>query len=762
MRPLCGKVTLVVLVTVALVAAPAPAESLELRLVVADAGPVSVPVVVEVTAPGGEVLERLEARAPGRVTIASATPAGARLAVTAPKWWSRPLELHDARRDGELVIALWHAADLSGRVAVPEPSSRPVSIGLRMASASPSASGPRGREATILQPTTLVCPIADDGSFRCAVPALSAADLRLRATGFASRFFWGVDLRNERARDLGLVMLRPGASVVGRVELPARASFDDVILVLDAARRSPLAGAPAETLERVEARPDSRGFFAFEGLSAGAYRLLARHPDLAPQTVEPVRVVEGAQTELTDVIVLAHAEPLQLAIEPAFDADSGDWTVRLFRRNGQIGRGTEPVAEATATAGLLRFDGLAPGGYEAEVLDSGGHHRATQPVEHRPGGGIVTVTVETIRLAGTLRLGDEPLLARLTFRGAPLQVRMESDVEGRFEGVLPRGGEWDVEVEAFAPAVRWRRRDVQVIAKGDEATLDLVLPDGRVEGVVVDEEGRAYPEARVTLDQPLTGREVGVSSDHEGRFVFYGLAEGTYEVQATAGDQLGSTPERVEARRDTTPEVRLVLRPRLRLEGRVLDTAGNVLPGVWVQSEPFLASGAVDGANADGTATDAVGRFRFDLSPGTARVHLAVMAPGFALRQVLLEPGEAGDLVVGSEGGTLVVEVPPAVAWLDPSQPRPFLLDASGNALPVGPLISWSNLNGVAVDAASGLITIPLLEPGTYRVCWMTAADVAFRGSSGSGCQGGELPAGGVLRVSLAPPAAPATARGPA
>jgi hypothetical protein len=739
--------------------AAAPVESLELRLAVAAAEPASVPVVVEVTGAEDEVLERLETRAPGRVALSSVPPAGARLTVAAPGWWARPQELLGSPSGSELNVTLWPATEVRGRVRVPEQSPHPVSIGLRVASAAAQPVAPR--EAAKLEATTLVCPVADDGSFRCAAPALPLADLRVRVPGFASRFFWGVDLREEPARDLGLMRLRPGASVVGRVELPPRTSFDDVTLVLDAARRSPFGAAPAETLERLEAHPDPRGFFAFEGLSAGAYRLVARHPDLAPQFVEPVRVVEGAQTELTEVIVLAHGEPLRLAIEPAFDADAGDWIVRIFARSGQIGRGTDPVAEENTTGGFLEVAGLAPGEYEAEVLDSGRQHRATTMVEHRPGGGIVTLTVETVRVTGTVRLGDEPLLARLTFRGTPVQVRMESDLDGRFVGVLPRDGEWDVEVEAFAPPVRWRRRDVRVVAQGGEAALALDLPDERVEGVVVDEKGTPHPDARVSLDQPLTGREVGVLSDAEGRFVFYGLTEGTYEVQARAAEELGSAPERVEVRRDTTPELRLVLRRRLQLVGRVLDAAGNVLPGVWVQSEPFLATGAVDGANAEGTSTDAVGRFRFDLAPGTARVHLAVMAPGFALRQMLLEPGDAGDLVVRPEGGTLLVEVPPDIAWLDPSEPRPFLLDARGNALPIGPLISWSNLNGVAVDAASGLITIPLLEPGTYRVCWMTAADVAFRGASGSGCQGGDLQAGGALRVRLAPADA-ATARGPA
>jgi hypothetical protein len=72
-------------------------------------------------------------------------------------------------------------------------------------------------------PTTHVvqCAVTGDSRFRCAIPA-RPVDLRIRAAGFSSAYFWNLTLEPDKPRDLGTVALVPGASILAWVvvELP--------------------------------------------------------------------------------------------------------------------------------------------------------------------------------------------------------------------------------------------------------------------------------------------------------------------------------------------------------------------------------------------------------------------------------------------------------------------------------------------------------------------------------------------------------------
>ncbi|MBM3986030.1 MAG: hypothetical protein FJ296_10145, partial [Planctomycetes bacterium] len=134
---------------------------------------------------------------------------------------------------------------------------------------------------------------------------------------------------------------------------------------------------------------------------------------------------------------------------------------------------------------------------------------------------------------------------------------------------------------------------------GEARELELLLlPAGRVAGVVVLPDGSPVADARVFLrptsfslksislgDEESFGQDARTGDD--GRFAFANVRDGSYEAALAAGRfrivraaGLKVTPGAV------IDDVRLVAEPGLTIGGRVLDTAGQPLEGVSVRGSP--------------------------------------------------------------------------------------------------------------------------------------------------------------------------------
>lgn len=715
---------------------------------------VPVEVIVEVQAAEGDGAgERLVLRAPGSVELPLPGSGPWTVRALAPGTWSTPLAI-DSPPAAALTLDLWPETRLLARLQVGQGDTRPTAVSLRLQNAGTGAPRELG-EATVL------CPLDSEGRLDCRLPRLAGLDLRLRAPGFASRFFWDVDLSGGDSHDLGLVPLRAGASVVGRVAVPGGYALGEVV-----ARLEPVAGAPGAPDGRVArqaevtARPDERGFFALEGLPAGSYRLRVVHPDLAPYELSPVGVIAGGQSEVAERIELVEPVAFRLLLDPLFDPYGRDWRVQLYHRSGGETGSRVENGDLEAAAGYVEA-GVAPGSYEVRVLDSQAVRVATEEVVLAAGDGPHPLEIRPILVEGLVTLGDEPLLAGVTFRG-PATYEMHSDVEGRFSGYLPQAGDWDVAVEAIEPPVRRRSRSIPVVPEegGGPATVHLRLPDTAVRGAVVDDRGSPVADAVVTVTDPLhSTREVSASTDREGRFEIWGLDEGVVQAQAehrpAQGEGASSEPARVELRDGVPPsDLRLVLRPHARLFGRVVAADGNPVPNAWLEAHPFSASGVLDALFAQPRQTDVGGRFELSLPQGIAVVHLVALAPGHPLTQRALGLGDAGDVVLGATGGSLVVALPRRVGdipWNDPSQPRPGLVRGPSK-LPLALLSRWAAANGTQWQPDDQQVVVPMLEPGGYRVCWFGTADWLLLAAAGGDCVTAEVPGGGTAHTALPEP----------
>lgn len=736
-------------------------ETFEVQLGVPGAASTEIPVVLKVSSGQAEDVRQVKAVAPGSVAVVPPGRPPWTIQAEAPGFWSAPA-LVEPPVASPVEIVLLPARQLVAQLEVPRGEELPGSITIRIAEVPPKGAAPALGEAM------LECPIDAEGRLSCAVPALPDIDLRLRTHGFASRFFWGLDLSRTSADrepvSLGRIRLRPGGSIIGTVEVPGGVDLGAVAIKLQPTVGSPFAPKAEAAQRRLsgETKVDERGFFSLEGLGPGLYDLRVDHPELAPHEMEQVKVVEGAQTQIRDPIVLAHPRSLKVVVTPAFDPYEQDWKLRILRVQGAAG-GRQLSAEGLASAGFFEAEGLPSSELELEVFDSKGLRVASERVDGSASGGLVEIAVFPIWLEGAVMLGDEPIVARLTFRGpnepdrrGPSRTTMETDADGRFAGYLSDEGSWDVAVEATAPPVQWRSAKVPIEAEKGRAVLNLDLPDTVLEGTVVEESGASVRGAQVTVfDSVGVGRPVSSISDLDGRFAFHGLSEDLYRVEAEVqrgGEHWSGQSEVLQLSEALSPDATIVVRPKKTLSGRVVEPAGEPVPGVWIEVEPF-AGGRFDVMNAGQHQTELDGSFEVPLPASTTEVRLMVLAPGFALYRSRLPLGDAGDLALSRSSGTLALELPGPVAWGDPSALRPFVVHPEGDRTFVGQLAQWARLNGLAVDLGSDprRLEIPLLPPGTYSVCWMTFAGSYDSFAPGTGCQGGELAPGGTLTVRLSP-----------
>src|SRR6185436_4006934 len=190
-------------------------------------------------------------------------------------------------------------------------------------------------------------------------------------------------------------------------------------------------------------------------------------------------------------------------VAPVLDLRGRPWHAQVVREEEASGKPSPIVFEGNVeTDGNLVVASQSPGRYRIGILDSLGNRLAASEVTlDGPGVPPQRIVVRLVTLEGTLRLGQEPLAASLWFggRSGAIRVRLESDEEGRFHGILPREGDWSLDVESSQPRLRTRARIDVLANRAGKATADIVLPDTRVFGTVVDTKGKPVPRADVLV-----------------------------------------------------------------------------------------------------------------------------------------------------------------------------------------------------------------------------------------------------------------------
>jgi len=672
---------------------------------------------IDTANPGGVQALSQVVPIPGRASFGLPGDGIFRIELDSQRYWSG-VEIVAVKGETSVDIPIFPTVMVKGKLLMPRGSTPPKSITARCQSP-PGASGK-------IRTSSQVCS-ASDATWSCRLPA-ETLDLRLHAKGFISAYHWALHLAPGADVRLSPWTLRPGASLVGRVETADGRPLDEGC-------RINLAPYPAggnragvrSRLQELSMRPGERGFFQFSDLRVGHYVLSAEQKGYARTEMFPITVQPDSEIELLSPLVLARPLELSVEIDPPLSPSGHAWLARLLRPRARPGS-VDAIGEIAVTEeGTGRRAGLAPGGYILEVEEpASGSRFAWHEFDLEPGSQLLHLDLPVVRVRGDVRLGDKPLKATLHFggRSGRESVEMSSALAGTFEGCLPRAGSWTVDVDSEEPAVRRTLRNVSVedVGPTEVARVDLRLPDTKLTGEVVDEAGAEASNAVVGYRNDSSSESDYVQADKHGHFAVEGLSPGTLTLMAEWRDET-SAPANTLLGESHPAEARLVVRAMRTVRGLIRGFEGP-LPGVSMFPLPRDTANRVIAIGASRTVTDIQGHFQIQVPRDTAILDLTLMAPGVAMQAIRVAPIPTDPLQLSLEvsDSTLRLALPKDAVAFDPGAPQPVLFSGP-IAIDRLLLDDWQRQN--AETSRAGELVVSHLPPGDYSACLLSPPDVA-------------------------------------
>lgn len=503
---------------------------------------------------------------------------------------------------------------------------------------------PKGRRARLLPGTSPM-----EAGVDTAEPAEVATELRARFVDAAGR-----PLREAPKID---VEVRPGLTGPAALRLEAWRSFFASIEVSVRSGLLRIEPLPVDVVSFVAAVP-GRGRIRFSASrptggpvldlgeirfpSAGSIRAMVEvSEDVAQRLPGPVLLRPQLRQGLPGFDPPTAPSPEWRAwTAPALvfgELFAGEWD--FFARSGDLALGytTVYVAEGGEQEVVLRIGEILVAG---QVVDGAGEGAPAQ-----------VAIMPAKRMEGV-----KPLV-------------VQTDEEGRFDGTLPWIG-GVLRLSAFA-SESTMPADVEVDPDREQTTaLRLKLPGATVEVVCVDDRsGKAIPKALLD-DLVLSSSTAGThfpnsrEADDDGRVRLTRLHGGRLKFIVSAPGYAKAEAE-VEVPEDRSVKHEVRLRKEGRLEGTVVGSTGQPIPGATV-------TGPLIGASVDlsrNTTTGSDGRFVLDVPGGS--VILAAWATGYRLSFATVST-EAGDarLMLEQRGPDSLIELrgrggepPPTGSW---------------------------------------------------------------------------------------------------
>ena len=619
------------------------------------------------------------------------------LQITGPKLFPCRLESGASA----VTLRLDALATMAGRFSLPQATLPPERAQLRISSPGPPSS------AVLCSAPQVVADCRLDGpTFECAAPA-GRHDLRLEVPGHAPTYWWDADLAADKKTPFPPVPLRLGGSLAGWVKVGTSAPEARPKLVATPYRLgNPESPAEKERFAQLEmtATVAPNLFFQVSGLAPGTWILRAEAAGLAPSRIGPIDVVEGKETWLPDVVELVPPVALDVYLEPATDFEGRPWRILLLRSASFSGV-AETVKDIQADAqGKARLSALQPGEYRLEIMDRADASWLEMLVDVRPEIPPLFLEIPAVKVAGELRIGTKAVPGRIIF-GAYSRPRipMETDDEGRFEGVLPRSGEWKLIVERGQ--FELRLPPVLIDRKG-ERNLTIRLPDTALRGTVwLAEEPAA--KATVVLRSGISPFSPlgSVVADENGKFEFLGIEPGPVRAVAALGKQTGEWVQ-LELREGGAVEQDLHIQPTRKVVGRLVTSAGPI-PGAAVVA--FFGNGPFPAQQQKSSGPD--GSFDLEVPVKEDSFDLLVVAPGLATtwRQVRLS-GASFEVAMQAETGQLNL--------VAPGELEGWTLKHAASTLPLRVLYRWmSEAGALSQRQADFAIVFRGLETGPYQLC---------------------------------------------
>ncbi|MBV8544910.1 MAG: carboxypeptidase regulatory-like domain-containing protein [Acidobacteria bacterium] len=558
------------------------------------------------------------------------------------------------------------------------------------------------------------CSVKED-SWVCAIP-VGKYDLRFASTGFAPEFRFNVSLRND-PKPIPLKFV-PGASLSGRVEAVrgVKLSAEGVTVTMTAA------GGGEGAAWKDTARSNAKGFFQFKGVAPGDYSIRGEGKGGLTTEPEHVEVLAGVAAELNASLLLDLPKKLTVIVFPRLDPYGDRWIVRMVSNNPRHARGEVMGESPVSNAGDWTHTRLIAGTYEVDVLTSRGELWKVQEVTIEHDDVTVAVACLSATITGSVKLGEHPLKASLSF-GGENWPKIESDSEGRFTGAIPPGEqeERSLLVEAETPRLR---RTIRAHVEKDESGglhLDIELPATTLMGRVLNQDRSPVPYALLTVSNLERRDSDQAFGERDGSFQVAGYEPGTYGVTAESGPGSKSRETKVVLRDGELTEVDLLIEKAETVRGRI--TVGEV-PVIAADIYAFLRD--TSAPFIPQARTDESGFFEIELPPGTTTFDGLVIHPAFDVMfgRATIQHEKQLNIRTQQIGGTVILESTPKNVLLlhgGAEVYAAFLADRSGGSI------------------APGRLTVPRLEPGHYTACTWDKAK----------CVNGYLPPHGTLTLSL-------------
>jgi len=657
---------------------------------------------------------------PGSIEFKAPAHQKLTISVGADQWWSLPAIVPPIPEgeNTEVLIDVIPATVLQGIVQQPPKTPLPEKLMVAFFPENPeNMSTPR-----LIREN---CELGEARhKFRCVVPA-KTGDFRLNAPSFVSRFYWNQKLPPGGTKKLGHLRLQPGGSLVGRV-----ATWDGSPLPKDCAisvfpeglDMQPGPKGRYSMITRAEIMPHN--YFQFGALEAGTYALRVSGGSFAPAELHNIEILKGREANLMEALSLNPPVVVDVVVDPPTAAGGNPWRVIL----GSASDHRDIPVVQTDAGGVASIRDLHYGQYLVQVEDTQENGVWAEFRTFETPTVFLPISLELIAVEGVLMLGEAPLEASLVFGGrfGALSARLKSNENGEFFGSLPHDGRWEVDIEAADGSFAMAAVVDVPHPKNGTSELEIALPDTKLEGIVVTEEGYAPAgKTEVTVRPLSSGQTLTVrETDEEGRFLFRGLPEGPLRMSARSlWEEEGESEEEQLALTDgSSVEKRLILHPKRHIKG-VITAQGRPLPGARILVETV---GDIMDRGGHGLS-DATGNWECSVSQGSTRLNVRVFPPGWGALAFLhqIRNGQTEEefisIDVGQQSGTLLVHYPPDS---DDGMTRHYVhLRHRNGTLYDFSLKGWARAHDSSIPFPSkkGILITGPLEVGVYDVCRIEA-----------------------------------------
>lgn len=613
-------------------------------------------------------------------------PAG-RGEIVTERCWAPAFVVAEAQTTA-LQITLWPRSEIAGTFV--RPKGAPDVTALKVHVSSPP------HAALTIDSGASDCTVRGN-RFACAVPA-GELDLRFQADGFAPVWLWNRTLVAGKTADAGSITLTPGGSVSGWVTLdgrqPANAHVD---LVPDSL-------APDHAAARRTVATNARGFFQFSGVGSGIYRLIANAEKRSAATANRVEIRAAESLTLEEPLIIEPLARFDVMITPPVPSQ-GRWQVSLERAVAGTTY-TKVIAAAPAQEnGAWMWDELERGTYFLTVADAGGTSFYDGAISIEAGMPPMQIVIDAVAVEGTVTAGKEPLEALLRFSLLAPGARhasLKSDAEGRFHGLLPAAGRYDITVRRAGTDADLQRPDVAIHKRSDGAALrlDLEFPAGRFRAIVMDRRRKPLRSRFSLLRRDgMAVLASGVASI-DGRIDVAGLDTGPALLHIEGAPNEVVLPVTISD--GDAPELEVTVPDKRTARGVVRDARGLPVAGAQVLWSTLLGSVQRVVAGPDGS-------FELWIPEGAGAIDLAALHPAYPITFFTLpipEEGRSLDVALAPAGGTLLV-------GLERGLPS---IRCRGAAFPVATFLLPGDDGGAPRNLSENGIVLNL-APGQYQIC---------------------------------------------